>query len=112
MEYRRFQLFYKKPKWTAFMEKIDNQNSNETHKELPQFPTEITFKAIFQNTPLLEEIFKNLFAENNLFPSISSKQSSHSKYISYTFTSVFQSEEQLYKVCRKIASVQGFTTMF
>lgn len=94
------------------MEKIDKQNSDGTRRELPQFPTEITFKAIFQNIPMLEEMLKNTFAENNLFPAISSKQSANSRYISYTFTSVFQSEEQMNKVCREIASVRGFNTMF
>ncbi len=81
-------------------------------REVPDFPTEVTFKAIYHNSPHLTDMLNNIFAENNIAPHVNSKTSKNGKFISYTVTAFFQSEEQLKKVCANASSIEGFTTMF
>jgi putative lipoic acid-binding regulatory protein len=83
-----------------------------TPREVPDFPTEVTFKAVYRNMPFLADTLAHIFAENNISPLVSSKTSRGGKFISFTVTAHFESEDQLRRVCASAASMEGFTTMF
>ncbi|MCU0843664.1 MAG: DUF493 domain-containing protein [Spirochaetes bacterium] len=88
-----------------------HHHHNET-RELPDFPTEISFKAVYRFSPHQMETLKNALHEQGLSAVVESRPSSGGKFISYTVTAVFESEERLKAVCGLVAEIEGFMTMF
>jgi len=76
------------------------------------YPAEIIFKAVFRNAPYIIDTIKNIVHEHSIDGHVTSKESSGGKFISYTITSTFDSEDSLNTTCSKIAMVDGFKTMF
>ena len=76
------------------------------------YPSEITFKAIFKNNKIDVSDLEKLLFENHLNGQISYKESRTGKFISYTVTAVFPSDESLNYICSHIASFEGFMSMF
>jgi len=83
-----------------------------SEKKVPEFPTEITFKAVYRNLPYLMETLKNILAEHAISADISARTSKNSTYISYTITAVFPEEGVLNTVCGRLTTLKGFTAMF
>jgi hypothetical protein len=81
-------------------------------RELPDFPTEVTFKAVFRNTPFTLDAIRNICAEAELDIEISDRSSRNAKFISYTLTGIFPSDDVLKSVCGKVGALEGFVTMF
>lgn len=81
-------------------------------REVPGFPTEVTFKAVFRNRPYTMETLKNLCQEAGLDAQISDRGSSKGNFISYTVTAMFPSDDVLKSLCSRIGQVEGFYTMF
>ncbi|HPA73583.1 MAG: DUF493 family protein [Spirochaetes bacterium] len=81
-------------------------------REVPDFPTEVTFKAIFRNRPYTMETLKNICQEAGLDAEISDRGSSKGNFISYTVTAMFPSDDALKTLCARIGQVEGFYTMF
>ncbi|MBP7603462.1 MAG: DUF493 domain-containing protein [Spirochaetes bacterium] len=79
---------------------------------LPDFPTEVTFKAVYRFSPHLMETLKNALHEQGLNAAVSGRPSSGGKFVSYTVTARFESEERLDAVCGVVAAIEGFMTMF
>ncbi len=80
--------------------------------ELPDFPTEVTFKAVFRNMPFTLDAIRNICAEASLDIEISDRSSRNSKFISYTLTGIFPSDDVLKSICEKVGALEGFMTMF
>ena len=76
------------------------------------YPAEIIFKAVFRNAPYTMDTIKNIVHEHSINGNVTSKQSSGGKFISYTITSTFHSEDSLNSACTKITMVDGFMSMF
>lgn len=76
------------------------------------FPTEVTFKAIFHNRPMTMESLRSIFSAKEIAPEISTHPSRNGKFISYTVTAYFSSEELLKRICAEISSLEGWMTMF
>ena len=76
------------------------------------YPADIIFKAVFRNTPYTIDTIKNIVHEHSSNGNVTSKESSGGKFISYTITSTFHSEDSLNLTCSKITMVDGFMTMF
>ena len=77
-----------------------------------EFPREITFKAIFNNTLFVKEILINICSENTIDAHITERESKQGKFISYTITALFAGEELLHAICSNITRLDGFITMF
>jgi len=84
---------------------------NKNKKEIP-YPAELTFKCIFRNVPYTPESIKNILIEKELKHSLTERSSNGSKFISYTITAEFQTENDLNTICSHIASLEGYMTMF
>ena len=76
------------------------------------YPAEIIFKAVFRNAPHTIDTIKNIVHEHSVNGNVTSKESSEGKFVSYTITSMFNSEESLNSACTKITMVDGFMSMF
>jgi putative lipoic acid-binding regulatory protein len=101
-----------------------------TDKKAITYPTEITFKVIFRDDPSTLDSIKAILAKKyeediedkkdmedtedieNINYSINTTPSRNSKFISYTITASFSSEESLNTVCNKISTLAGYMTMF
>lgn len=81
---------------------------SSTPKKEILYPSEIIFKAVFRNRPYTMDTIKNIIHENADDGIVTSKESSEGKFISYTVTATFQSEEILNETCTKITMVEGF----
>ncbi len=81
-------------------------------RELPDFPTEIIFKAVFRNIPFVCESIVQLCAEFGLNATVTERASKHSNFISYTVTAVFPSDEVLQMLCTRIGEIEGFMMVF
>ena len=77
-----------------------------------EYPAEITFKAVFKSNPDSILQIELIMKEFNLEASITSKQSKNEKFISYTITSVFPSDDNLNDVCSQITSLSDFRMIF
>lgn len=78
----------------------------------PDFPTEITFKAVFrERAGLLEEIVA-ILAEKGIEARLGEKRSAKNTFISFTVAATFPSEEMLNLVCSRIGALEGFRMMF
>ena len=76
------------------------------------YPAEITFKAVFRNNPFTLDAIKNILAKEDINGSVNIMPSKNSKFISYTVTAVFPSEDCLNMVCNKISTLEAYMTMF
>ena len=76
------------------------------------YPAEIIFKAVFRNRPYTMDTIKNIISENTTDGRVTSKESSGGKFISYTITATFASEEILNATCSSIVTIEGFMSMF
>jgi len=72
------------------------------------YPSEIIFKAVFRNRPYIFDTLKNIVHENAVNGAVVSKESSGGKFISYTVTATFQSEDVLNSTCTQITMIEGF----
>lgn len=85
---------------------------NNNNKKIIDYPAEIIFKAVFRNRPYTMESIKTILHENERRGSVTSKESSGGKFISYTITAVMDSEDQLNKICTEVTMLEGFMSMF
>jgi len=85
---------------------------SSTQKKEILYPAEIVYKAIFRNTSYTHDIIKNVIHEHGINVVVTSKESSGGKFISYTVTAVFHSEDDLNASCTKITMIEGFMSMF
>lgn len=85
---------------------------NGTTKKEIIYPAEIVFKAVFRNRPFTMESIKNVVHEYAVNGIVTQKESSGGKFISYTITATFNSEEILNSTCTKITMIEGFMSMF
>ncbi len=76
------------------------------------FPTEITFKAIYKNGPSIVESVANTLREFQPDHEIRSTPSRNHKFVSFTITALFPTEEHLTRLCNALSALHGFTTMF
>ena len=84
---------------------------NGTKKEIA-YPAEIIFKSIFRNRPYTLESIKTILSESAVAGDVVHKESSGGKFISYTVTAVFPSEDMLNSICSKITTLEGYMSMF
>jgi putative lipoic acid-binding regulatory protein len=85
--------------------------SGVTKKEII-YPAEIIFKAVFRNRPYTMDTIKNIISETATDGKVTSKESSGGKFISYTITATFASEDVLNATCSRIVMIEGFMSMF
>ncbi|HOK03358.1 MAG TPA: DUF493 family protein [Spirochaetota bacterium] len=84
-----------------------------TQKKEIQYPSEIIFKSIFRNSPYTMDSIKNILAEHSVEEGkVLAKESSGGKFISYTISGVFYSEENLNSLCTQISMLEGFMALF
>jgi len=83
-----------------------------TAKKEILYPAEIVFKAIFRNTPYTMDTIRTIIHEHAHEVTVTSKESSGGKFISYTITATFHSEERLNSSCTNITMIEGFMSMF
>lgn len=85
---------------------------NTTKKEII-YPAEVIFKSVFRNRPYTMDSIRNILAEHSIPEGkVTAKESSGGKFISYTVTGIFQSEENLNTVCTQITMIEGFMSLF
>ncbi|HPS57913.1 MAG TPA: DUF493 family protein [Spirochaetota bacterium] len=82
-----------------------------TKKEI-NYPAELIFKSIFRNRPYTMECIRNILAESLVPGEVVHRESSGGKFISYTVTAVFPSEDTLNSVCSKITTLEGYMSLF
>jgi putative lipoic acid-binding regulatory protein len=85
--------------------------SGITKKEII-YPSEIIFKSVFRNLPYTLDTIKTIVSEHSSQGTVTSRESSGGKFISYTITATFHSEEILNAACSKIVMIEGFMSMF
>jgi putative lipoic acid-binding regulatory protein len=85
---------------------------NMENKKVIDYPAEIIFKAVFRNKPYTMESIKTILHENERNGTVTGKESSGGKFISYTITAVMDSEDQLNKICTEVTMLEGFMSMF
>ncbi len=61
----------------------------------PDFPAEITFKAVFRERDRLREEIESILAEKGIDARLGEKRSAKNNFISFTVTATFPSEEML-----------------
>ncbi len=76
------------------------------------FPAEITFKTIIRNSPHTLDSLKSLMTANEIDANIREQPSKAGKFISYTVTAEFKSNDELNKVCTLVSQVDGFMNLF
>ena len=81
---------------------------SSTAKKEIIYPSEIVFKTVFRNRPYTLEIIKNIIHEHADCVTVTAKESSGGKFISYTITAVLESEDTLNSSCSQITMAQGF----
>jgi putative lipoic acid-binding regulatory protein len=85
--------------------------SGITKKEII-YPAEIIFKSVFRNRPYTLDTIRNIISENTTNGSVTTRESSGGKFISYTVTATFESEDILNATCSKIVTLEGFMSLF
>jgi len=84
-----------------------------TTKKKIIYPTEVMFKSVFRNRPYTMDSIRNILAEHSIPEGkVSAKESSGGKFISYTVTGIFHSEDHLNSICTKITMIEGFMSLF
>jgi putative lipoic acid-binding regulatory protein len=89
------------------MNEPDQKNDNTL-----SFPAELFLKAVYRNTPYITESVKTCLAEKCLTYNISDALSGGGKFISFTISANFDSEDYLNDVCTALKSIDGFMMMF
>jgi len=85
----------------------------EQNKKQVDYPADVTFKAIFRNKDENSLVLiNNLLSENQIQGNISTKASSGGKFVSFTITANFPSEEKLQDICFKISLIANYMTLF
>ncbi len=78
-----------------------------------EFPSELTFKAIFRNNAHTGDSIRTILMEQGAAGStVSNKASSNGNFISYTITAEFPSNDILNKICSLVSGLDGFMTLF
>jgi len=77
-----------------------------------EYPAEMSFKSIFRNRFHTLESIKSILSESDIGANIESRESRNGKFISFTITARFSSEDELQNLCSKISSLEGFMTLF
>lgn len=92
----------------------DHHDHEHKHgvRELPDFPTEITFKVICKNLGHIEGRLRSVMSGFDLQADIGGRTSRKSTFISYTVTAVFPSDEVLQRALEMISAIDGVMTMF
>ncbi len=85
---------------------------SSTPKKEIHYPAEIVFKAVFRNMPYTMDTIRNIVHEHAVDVVVTSRESSGGKFISYTITATFHSEESLNNSCTNITMIEGFMSMF
>ncbi len=85
---------------------------NQGGRAVPDFPTEVVFKAVFRNSPYTLETLKSLCGEAGIDAVVTERESGKGNFISYTITAVFPDESTLKNLCNNIGGLEGFYTMF
>ena len=76
------------------------------------YPCELTFKTILKNSNENISNLNSIMINNKIDATITQKISSKGKFISYTITAIFPSDEILTKVSSEVASIKTFMNMF
>jgi putative lipoic acid-binding regulatory protein len=87
-------------------------SENSNNKKEIIYPAEIEYKAVFRNMPHTMDTIRNVVHEHSVNGVVTSKESSGGKFISYTITATFSSEEALFDSCTKVKMIEGFMSMF
>ncbi len=85
---------------------------SSTPKKEIVYPSEIVFKAVFRSVPYTMETIKTIVHEHADDVSVTAKESSGGKFISYTITATFLTEERLNSSCTQITMAEGFMMLF
>lgn len=85
--------------------------TNLKEKEI-DYPAEITFKTIIRNNPYTIDSLKSIMGENEIDAEIKEQPSKAGKFISYTVTAEFKSDEELNKICTLVSQIEGFMNLF
>ncbi len=85
---------------------------SSTQKKEIIYPAEIVYKAVFRNMPYTMDTIRNVIHEHAVNGIVTAKESSGGKFISYTVTAVFHSEDDLNASCTKVSMIEGFMSMF
>ncbi len=72
----------------------------------------LTFKSVFMNNEGTSDRIEVLMAEQGITGSITSRESRENRFISYTVTAEFKSEDILNELCTRISDLQGFIMLF
>ncbi len=78
----------------------------------PDFPTEVTFKAVFRRRDGLHEEIAAILKEKGIEAWLGERRSAKSTFVSFTVAATFPSEEMLKLVCSRIGALEGFRMMF
>lgn len=88
------------------------ESSNTSKKEII-YPAEVMFKSVFRNRAYTMDSIRNILAEHSIPEgNVVAKESSGGKFISYTVTGIFPSEENLNAICTQITMIEGFMSLF
>jgi len=87
------------------------ENSGLNKKEV-NYPADVVFKAIFRNKEFTHETLQVLLSENGINGNVDYRESSTGKFISYTITGNYPSEDILNSICTKVTMVEGFMSLF
>ncbi len=86
---------------------------SSTPKKEIIYPAEVMFKSVFRNRPYTMDSIRNILAEHSIPEGkVVAKESSGGKFISYTITGIFPSEENLNTICTQITMIEGFMSLF
>ena len=86
---------------------------SSTAKKEIIYPAEVIFKSVFRNRPYTMDSIRNILAEHCIPDgNVTAKESSGGKFISYTVTGIFPSEENLNAICTQITMIEGFMSLF
>jgi putative lipoic acid-binding regulatory protein len=83
-----------------------------TQKKEILYPAEIIYKAVFRSMPYTIDTIRTVIHEHAVNVVVTSRESSGGKFVSYTITAVFHSEDDLNASCTKVAMIEGFMSMF
>ena len=83
----------------------------ENEKDI-EYPAELTFKSVFRSSSNARSQIEDVLSDQGLKATVKDRESSRGKFISFTITASFPSAESLRHTCDRIASINGFMTMF
>ena len=80
-------------------------------KKQIDYPAEITFKSVFSRTEDTDAAIDDILAGGGIAGSVTRAESKNGKYMSYTITAEFESEDHLQATCKSISTLTGFIMM-